>query len=101
MFVCVNELMLAVCSIAESATSLLANPTSLFMQAAGGVGGAVEDSAGQVAKDAGPAAKRTKEVGHSVADDTAEGAEGARGKAKGKASELKGQVAARCLLLHT
>lgn len=56
------------------------------------MGGAVEDSAGQVAKDAGPAAKRTKEVGHSVADDAAEGAEGARGKAKGKASELKGQV---------
>lgn len=58
------------------------------------MGGAVEDSAGQVAKDADPAAKRAKEVGHSVADDAAQGAEGARGKAKGKASELKGQVAA-------
>ena len=56
------------------------------------MGGAVEDSAGQVAKDADPAAKRAKEVGHSVADDAAEGAEGARGKAKGKATELKGQV---------
>lgn len=56
------------------------------------MGGAVEDSAGQVAKDADPAAKRAKEVGHSVADDAAEGAEGARGKAKSKATELKGQV---------
>lgn len=54
----------------------------------------MEDSAKQVAKDAGPAAKRAKEVGHSVADDVAEGADGAAGKAKGKATELKGQVMA-------
>ena len=76
----------------QSCEAFESHISSTWAQAAGGVGGAVEDSAGQVAKDADPAAKRAKEVGHSVADDAAEGAEGARGKAKGKATELKGQV---------